>query len=476
MAAGAAVAVGGPQAGVLVLLLAVIVVVLSRLEVDAVTALIVVVVALLVVPARLRLGPLGAAGTPGSLVGAGAFAVWAWGRLWGRRWLAPGRQPLRVALLLAGASLLASYVLMGFRPHDLIETKAADRGLITFMGLAGVALLAADGVSTRERLRTLVKAIVAAGAVLASLGIVQFMVRTDLAAMVRLPGFTFDASNYDAERSGFSRIVSTTSHPIEMSVVLGILLPLALHVAFGATGRYRAFWWVAAGTIGTAIPMTVSRTAVVGLVVCGLILLPAWDSRRRRIAIMVAAVGVVAMRFAVPGLLGTLRSLIFNYGADPSIASRKSDYDYVTTFIAERPLFGRGLQTFLPTRYAYLDNQLLLGLVEVGLVGTVLLIGVHLVAVGQARAVRRESDLDADRDLALCLIASISVSLVSWLTYDALSFPTSRILTFVCIGCAAALWRLHRWQQEVTMATAAATTGSDRSPRLDHRAESAGTA
>lgn len=464
----------GLQVAVVIGVLGVVILLLVRARADRTTVLVVVAVGLLVIPARLRIGPLGEAGTPGSLVGMGAFAMWSWGRLWGRDWLARGRQPLRVTILLFGATILASYLAMGFRSHDLLEAKAANRGLVTLVTLAGVALLAADLVPRRERLAGLIRAIVAAGAAVAGLGVLQFVTHVDIAAMARVPGLTFVDSNYASDRAGFSRIVATTTHPIEMSVVLCMLLPLALHVAFHATGRHRRWWYAAAALIGLAIPMTVSRTAMVGLVVVALVLFPAWTWRRRRNALGAIAVGVVVMKFTVHGLLGTITAMIFNPGNDPSLQSRQIASAFVATFIQRSPLFGRGWQTFLPERYVFTDNQLLLGLVEIGLVGVAIVLTSYLCAFGQARGVRRLSTNQEDRHLAACLAASVAVALVTWLTYDALSFPTGRVLTFLLIGCTAALWRLTREAAAgPTVAEPALVVPAKPVPGLDPRREPA---
>jgi len=458
---GVAVLVAGPHVGVLVVVLAIIAFALTRVDIDQVTVLIGIIAVILLLPARLRIAPLGSAGTLSSLAGSAAFALWAWSRLWGLSWLATGRQPLRIALLLFAASVLASDIAMGFRPHDAMESRGADRGLIMLMASAGVALLAADSIPSMARLRGVIRAIVVCGAGLSALGIVQFMLGVDVPGLLKLPGFELVTYDESLDRAGFSRIVSTTSHPIELSVVLGMLLPLALHVAFTAGADERRKWWFCAGAISFAAPLTVSRTAVVALFVAFVVILPGFDKRQRKLILIAGAVGIVAMRFIVPGLVGTLRALIFNYGGDPSIATRKSDYDYVATFVAERPLFGRGWGTFLPERYTFLDNQLLGGLIEIGVVGVVLLIGVHVTGIAQAVVVRRRSTDPEVRSLALCLIAPIAVSLVTWMTYDAMAFPTGRTLTFLCIGCVAALWRLQRFPEN-SPRTAVFSTASQR--------------
>ena len=115
----------------------------GRVRADAAGALIILSLSLLLIPARLRIAPLHAAGTPGSLIGIAAFLVWVYGRVSGRPWLARGPQPLRGAMTVFALTVLASYLAMGFRPHTVAEAKAADRGLLTMMSMTGVALLVA---------------------------------------------------------------------------------------------------------------------------------------------------------------------------------------------------------------------------------------------------------------------------------------------------------------------------------------------
>jgi hypothetical protein len=194
-----------------------------------------------------------------------------------------------------------------------------------------------------------------------------------------------------------------------------------------------------------AIPMTVSRTGLVGAAVALIVLVPTWSWRRRLRVALVALGGLLAFRALVPGLLGTLRSFLLDPGGDPSLLSREIGRERAVALLGQRPWFGRGFGTLLPERYGFLDNQVLLGLIEVGVVGQAAYACLFLVAAGlvlrtrgRAEGPRREDD----RSLAVSLAAALAVSLSTWLTYDALSFPTSRALTFVLIGLVAALCRV----------------------------------
>lgn len=441
----------GPASALSLLGFVLIVLIMVARRFNAVELLLVACLLLLLVPARYRITEIGAAGTPAALVGMLTFGIWAGGAVLNRPWLARRRHPLRWALLGVGLSVLVSYVAVGFRPHDALEAKAADRGILTLVAMLGLALLTADAVLDRGSLRRLVQVVVAAGAAVATLGIVQFNTGIDVVGVIRLPGFTYVPSGAADERAGFVRIISTTSHPIELSVVLAVLLPLALWLGFTSSGRSRRWWWLATGLIAAAIPMTVSRTGVLGLIVALVVLLPGWQWRRRIQVLAVGAVGLVGMRLVIPGLIGTLRSFVFSPGQDPSLLSREAARDSALELFGHRPVLGRGFGTFLPERYAFLDNQVLLSAVETGIVGVVALLALFVTAAGLALAVRRMADRVtgvADRDLALALLASLAVSLSTWFTYDALSFPTSRALTFVVLGCLAALWRIVRTEND----------------------------
>jgi O-antigen ligase len=190
--------------------------------------------------------------------------------------------------------------------------------------------------------------------------------------------------------------------------------------------------------------MTVSRTAVVALAVAAVVVVPAWSGPQLRTALKAALLAVVALRLLVPGLLGTLRALLFNAGEDPSLKSRSTAQDAALDYFVDAPLFGRGYHTFVPTRYQFLDNQILLSLVETGILGLLALLMLPCLAAWQVANTRRRSVRPADRDLAQSLLAAVLVGFATWLTFDGLSFASSRSLVLVALGAIAALWRMTR--------------------------------
>lgn len=415
--------------------------VLSR-PVDGMTAVGTLVVVLLLWPSAMRVSGLGAAGAPIVIFGVLAFGLWAFERVKGSRWTLGLPARLLAAVGLLSASLILSYVRANLRPDlDLLELSAADRGLMTVLASVGVLLFVASVVRTEDRLRSAIRYIVLAGSVAALLGVVEFFTGFNPVPLVQLPGLDEQASNWDNGRSGFTRVFATAAHPIEYSVVMAMVLPLALHLAFRAEGRRQWWlWWTCVALLGAVLPMTVSRTAVLALAAVGLVLFPGWSWRRRINMLFAALVGVVGMRAVVPGLIGTIRSLFTSADTDPSVSARTSDYEDAYSYLVDNPFFGRGFGTFVPSRYGFLDNEFLMTAVTGGIIGLIALLVLFLVPLGMGATLVHRALTDERRDLARSLSAGLLAAFVTAATYDSMSFSTARGLTYLYIGLLGALW------------------------------------
>jgi hypothetical protein len=100
------------------------------------------------------------------------------------------------------------------------ETNQVERTLIAYGAYFGVALLAVDGIDSRERLDTLMKRLVWAGVFMALVGIFQFIVKIDPYAHLPIPGFREwipPGVTVFGVRSGFERSLGTSEQPIEYS-------------------------------------------------------------------------------------------------------------------------------------------------------------------------------------------------------------------------------------------------------------------
>ncbi len=276
------------------------------------------------------------------------------------------------------------------------------------------------------------------------MGLIQFFTHLPLINYIQIPGLTAN-SDLAAEigtRGGDTRPPGTTIHPIEFGAVLTMMLPIALHYALHDHHRSRLRRWTPALLIAFAIPISISRTAVISAIVALIVLIPAWPKsiRRRGYAAIVAVVGAVYL--TVPGLLGTIRDLFTGISSDSSAASRTNSYNLAVELIGRAPFVGRGTGTFLPD-YRILDNQLLLTTVETGLIGLAALLALLLVPVFTAFRVRRNCTDPTVRHLAQALAAGVAAGGASFAFYDALAFPMATSILFLLIGSIGCLFRLQ---------------------------------
>ncbi|GII53532.1 hypothetical protein Pth03_19210 [Planotetraspora thailandica] len=418
---------------------------------DPVTILSFFLVILFVMPARYVVGPLGGAGSPASMV-AVLLLVWYLLSTLSPRWTPiRDRQPVRAVIVFFCLTVLASYVAGMTRPVSSDELNAADLGLVLVAGWAGIALVTADGVSTMDRLETLRQRIVLGATFPAIVAMFQFFTGMELTQYLALPGLQENGSSVLFEREGFFRPAGTATHPIELGVVLAAVLPLALHGAiYCRVPQQRRWRWVSVALIGSVLPMSVSRSAILGLFVAMVVLLPTWRPEWRLRAVLIFGFASIIMRLLIPGLIGTVMNLISVIGSDENSTTRTGDYDAVVQAVSQRPLFGQGFATYLPRVYRVIDNQYLMSALETGLVGLVGLLVFLASGWLLARGARRVATDEETRHLAQCFAASMAVAVFGFGTFDAFSFPMITNLMFLILGCCGALWRLQTQVSRVT--------------------------
>lgn len=405
----------------------------------AVDVLTVYLLTLFLIPAPLVFEPLGGAGAPSTLLGVGLLVWWLWAGLV-PGWRPSMIQPVHLAVALMVVAVLASYALAMMEPRTAIEVRGADRGLIRVASMVGVLLFAADGLRSMVDVDRLARRVVGLAGVVALIGLVQFVLGIDIASMIQIPGLSVNGVLVTEDRSVFLRIRSTASHPLESGILLAMALPLALYSVLSRRG---SGWWqkVSLVAIGVVALLSVSRSAVLGVAVGGLVVFLGWDRRRQVVALLLSPFLLVGLRLVIPGLLGTLRSLFENVDNDPSISGRTDDYKVLAEVVTARPVTGLGFGTFIPSVYITLDNQYLLMLVETGVLGMVALVVFFLVGWFCARGARRRSTDEDDRQLTQALAAATAVAITASALFDLLSFPMLTGMTFLVVGCSAAAWR-----------------------------------
>ncbi|MFF9979461.1 O-antigen ligase family protein [Streptomyces erythrochromogenes] len=391
------------------------------------------------IPSNLTLPGLGGVGTPANVFALLALfwylATW----LAGRIRPAPGTRLPRVAMWLLTVSVLASYIANASRGSVRKELLGADRGLIALLVWVSLVVLVSAGVQDRARLDVLLRRAVVMGTVVAAIGFYDFFTATNIADSISIPGLSSSVPQITTlDRGAFTRPRSTTAQPLEFGGMLALLLPFAVQQAFDPVRRHLKAWrrWAPVALMGGALPLTVSRTSIIGALIVILVMVPRWKPQRRWTAIGVLVGAVACFKVIIPGLIGTITALFASFlsNSDSSTQARTVKYSAIVPYLDERPLFGRGLGTFIPELYFFTDNQYMLTLAEMGFLGLLALLFLFLTGIHQGGAIRRLAVGESDRELGQAFFASALVALVVSATFDALSFPMFAGMFFLTIA------------------------------------------
>jgi hypothetical protein len=408
---------------------------------DTVSYLTVYLLLLMLIPSWLVFTPLGGIGTPAVVV---SFVIILWYLAsWMVERAVPSRsgRPVRLAVLGFALAVLASFVAAMTRDTPEVEFLSAERGLVSVAAWAGVIIVVSQSLTSYHRLDILLRRMVILGSIVAGIGIFEFYSGINLTSYIHIPGFSANV-DYSTllSRDEFNRPSSTATDPIEFGVVMAMLLPFALQQGLDPARSGILRKWLPVAMITFAIPVSVSRSGILGLAVGLIFLVPTWKPRQIGTFWIFFAVGLAAIKFAAKGLLGTLLGyfdLIFG-GQDSSITSRTSAISRNWQYIVERPIFGRGFGTFIPQNYSYTDNMYLQMLIGAGIVGLIALIFLFLAGIQCAAIGRRFAHDEARRGIGQAIVASLVVAMVGSATFDSLGFPMFAGLVVLILGVAAA--------------------------------------
>ncbi len=428
---------------------------------DAVAMLTIYVVLLIGIPSSSTIAGLGGLGRPSVLWGLLLLFWWLLSRLQSRAHDAPPvAQPVRYIFGAFVVIVLISFAAAMLRGQPADQISPATTALLRLASWSGVLLVAMDGIRTFADAATLVRRLAIAGGALAGLGLAQFLTGQSLLDWITLvPGLSTDGGDI-ATRGAFTRASGTAVHPLEYGVVVVATLPLAIttavHKGFRAhPPKLPGAWWIPVVLILTASLVTVSRSAIIGLVVAVAASLPAIPVAYRWVIGGLGGIAAAAVFALVPGMFGTLVNLFAGVSDDPSTQSRTAALARVPEFISSSPAIGQGFGTFLP-RYYIFDNGWVLLTVELGLLGIVCLAGTALMAIGTALWAGQHSPFDDLRAMSRALAASLLTIVVLFAFFDGLSFTMSAGLFFLSMGLTASVRTVAAADRPTAFAIAAA--------------------
>jgi O-Antigen ligase len=421
---------------------------------DAVPVLQMFALALMIIPSDAVIQAIGGAGYVAGLIGMFAFATFIAATLLGLHNPLQHRHPVRSVICVLWLTVLASYVLMDRPQRTVVEIMAADRQLLVFAILTGVALVAAECLTSLSEIRRVLRALTWGGAFCGAAAALQFWISVDITQFPRdLPGFAVNSLDTTTlvARGGMNRVAGTALCAIELGVVAAMLLPLAITLAIYDTERTWRRRWVPVMLIGISIVTSVSRSAILAAALAMAVFVVLMPNPQRLFALCAVPFALGAIFMSAHGLIGTLTSFFAAGRSDMSVQARTNDFPLVEQLVHQRPWLGRGPGTWIPENpLDIFDNQYLKTVVELGLVGVAALLALFLVPIIGALVARQRSSNPELRLLCASLAGATLAAMAASATFDSLSFPMFAGVFALVIGLIGATFRLAEGERSAT--------------------------
>ena len=411
----------------------------------AIRILQVFVIALFAFPSVYVVRAIGAGGYAAGLVGMFAFAVWLVGIVLGHHEFGRYRNPVRAVLCLLWIVSLLSYIFMDRGLLSALQINSANRWLMQLAGMTGVAFLAAECLHSVEDVRRVARVLSWAAAFCGLIALLQWRLSYDLTPHLKLPGFSLNGTGqFLISRSGENRVAGTGIDPIELGVTACMLLPLGIWAATQTLGVSPLRRWAPVVLAAVAIPASVSRSAVIGIVLSIGLFVVLMPPRQRMTAFILIPVGLAAVFMVSHGELGTLVGWLGygSGGADPSVTHRTNNYPYVAHLVSQAPLLGSGGNTYLPDVVHILDNEWLDIAINLGYVGVFAFAVLFIAPLVTALKARARSADPSLRLLCAALASGFLTAGVCSAFFDSFSFPLLYSVFALELGLAGACWRL----------------------------------
>lgn len=362
------------------------------------------------------------------------------------------RTGFEAPLALVGVATFASVVANPDRVA--LFTEFVNKKLMFFLSFVLVLYVIASVVRRLDNIDFIVKTLVAGGAFVALLAIVE--ARTGFNAFDHVARaipilHREDIGGPALKRFGAAklRVFGSAEHPIALSAAFVMLMPLAIYLA----RRYRQRrWTLCAILLIAACAATVSRTGILMFMVVLVVFL--WLRPRETVRLWPAAVvALVVVKLVLPGTLGAIKQSFQPPGgllaeqrsmAGTSGSGRLADLGPALQEWKRQPLVGQGFGTRVVDgqtrgpRANILDNQWLGTLLETGALGFFAWLWFFGRVVRRFGAEARRDDSERGW-LLVSIAASVAAFAVGMFTYDAFSFIQVTFLLFIFVGLGSAL-------------------------------------
>jgi O-antigen ligase len=407
-------------------------------------------VVLMVVPGYYVVAAVGADGSAAALISYFMFVVWIAATFFGHHNPFAYNYKIRISLAWMWIVSLGSYLLMDRTLLSSIQRAAADRWLMQLLGMTGIVVMAAEGLRAIEDIRRVLRALTWGGAFCGIVAALQFKARINLAHYLKLPGFKLNSSISTTavivHRGAENRVPGTATDPIELGVVAGMVLALAVYLMMHDTSQPKWKRIIPVPCITAAIAASVSRSGLLAATIGSGVLIISLPPARRLKGLAAVPVALAVAFVGSRGLLGTFRNYLLTATSDPSITHRTNNYPYVEQLVRQAPWLGQGGGTYIPSTTAssvhILDNQYLTMAIELGLLGMVALFFYLSWPAIVAFGARRRTANPELRDLCAALAGADLAAMICSATFDGFSFPVFFNLEALIAGLIGAAWMI----------------------------------
>jgi O-antigen ligase len=250
------------------------------------------------------------------------------------------------------------------------------------------------------------------------------------------------ADYFDKMYRGDLRVTGSTAHPIAFGVMMSLVLPFMYYLFKRSKDKkQQIFYLISMLTTAAASIATVSRTSMLTVIIVLIVFMIALPEDRRGIfksLLVLAAIAALSMPKALVEIFSYLTPSYFQAHEVGNRYGRFEDYPVLFREFTNSPFFGRGLGTYDPVRYRYVDNQHLLMIVELGALGLYTFWGIFYRAYRHLKARFNNAQGD-EKTLIAAFIASLVVFFISSFMFDSFGFPQPTYLFFMLLGLSFAI-------------------------------------
>jgi O-antigen ligase len=246
----------------------------------------------------------------------------------------------------------------------------------------------------------------------------------------------------NSDSIGRRSIIGPTIHPLAPAMMMACTMPFALISMYESRDlRRKILWGVAAGIMLAAALATQRKTSIVAPVAAVAVLIAYRPQMLRQLIPGAIGLLVIAHLFT-PGALGGVGNQLLpqNMFGVASTVDRQSDYAAIEPDVVNRPLLGRGYETYDQKKYRILDNQFLTTIIGTGVIGILSYISIFLAIFLIAHRVARNGKSDRVGPALAIAAATLAMLLGSGLL-DILALPQLPYLICFFAGFAAVLSR-----------------------------------